>query len=69
MKELSDLLKLLLKYKRRVILGVLFLLIVDGSHMVIPWVLKFVVDDLGSLPLSRPLWFYVSIILGIGFLV
>lgn len=45
------------------------MLIVDGSHMVIPWVLKFVVDDLGSLPLSRPLWFYISVILGSGFLV
>jgi ATP-binding cassette subfamily B multidrug efflux pump len=69
MKELKDLFGFLLKYKRRVILGVLFLLIVDGSHMIIPWVLKFVIDDIGSLPLSHPLWFYASIILGFGFLV
>ncbi len=60
---------LILKYKGRLILGVLFLLIVDGSHMVIPWVLKFVIDDLGSLPLSRPLLFYVSIIIGFGLIV
>ncbi len=69
MKELKDLLRLLLKYKGRLILGVLFLLIVDGCHMVIPWVLKFVIDDLRSLPLSRPLLFYVSIIIGFGLIV
>ncbi len=69
MKELKDLLRLLLKYKGRLILGVFFLLIVDGCHMVIPWVLKFVIDDLGSLPLSRSLLFYVSIIMGFGLIV
>jgi len=69
MKELKDLLGLLIKYKGRLILGVFYLLIVDGCHMVIPWVLKLVIDDLSTLPLSRSLLLYVSIIMSFGFIV
>ncbi len=69
MKELKDLLGLLLRYKRRLIIGILFLLIVDGSHMIVPWVLKFVIDDLSTLPLSHSLLFYASIIIGLGIIV
>lgn len=69
MQELRDLLRLLLKYKKRLIMGIFFLLLVDGSHMVVPWVLKFVIDDLSILPLSNPLLFYASIIMGLGLIV
>jgi ATP-binding cassette subfamily B multidrug efflux pump len=69
MKELKALFGLLIKYKGQLILGVFYLLIVDGCQMVIPWVLKLVIDDLGNLPLSHPLLFYVSIIMGFGLIV
>lgn len=69
MPELKDLLRLILKYKGRLIAGLFFLLLVDGSHMVVPWILKFVIDDLSNLPLSRSLLFYASIIMGLGLIV
>jgi ATP-binding cassette subfamily B protein len=69
MQELRDLLRLLLKYKNRLIMGIFFLLLVDGSHMIVPWILKFVIDDLSMLPLSNSLLFYASIIMGLGLIV
>ncbi|MCK4528052.1 ABC transporter ATP-binding protein, partial [candidate division WOR-3 bacterium] len=69
MKELKDLIRLLLKFKGKLITGLLFLLIVDVAQMVVPWVLKFVVDDLSTLPLSHSLPFYASIIIGLGLII
>lgn len=69
MSELKDLLRLILKYKGRLIAGLFFLLLVDSSHMVVPWIFKFVIDDLSNLPLSRSLLFYASIIMGLGLIV
>jgi len=69
MKELKDLLRLLLKFKVRLIIGLFFLLVVDGAQMVIPWIFKFVIDDLSTLPLSHPLLFYASIIIGLALIV
>ncbi|MEA1912402.1 MAG: ABC transporter ATP-binding protein [candidate division WOR-3 bacterium] len=69
MKELKDLGRRLLKYKGRIVIGLFFLLIVDGAQMVVPWIMKFVIDDLSNLPLSHPLFFYASIILGLGLIV
>ncbi len=37
--------------------------------MVVPWILKFVIDDLSTLPLSNSLLFYASIIMGLGLIV
>jgi ATP-binding cassette subfamily B protein len=69
MKEFKDFCRLLLKQKTRLGKGLVFLLIVDGAQMVVPWILKFVIDDLSNLPLSHSLPFYALIIIGLGLLV
>lgn len=66
MKELRDLFNLLSNYKKEIILGLIFLFIVDGAQMVMPWVFKYVIDDLSSLPLSYPLYLYALAIVFLG---